>query len=73
MGLTRARAPQITGGGLSSSEVVQGLVIKRDAEGTVKRMLNAKARPPALTRRIAALRHALTRVRATGGGVRVRD
>ena len=35
---------QITGGGLSSSSVVQGLVVKRDTEGTVKRMEKAKAR-----------------------------
>jgi T-complex protein 1 subunit theta len=35
-------SPQITGGGLSSSEVVQGLVIRRDAEGAVKRVSNAK-------------------------------
>ena len=33
---------QITGSGLSSSEVVHGLVLKRDAEGTVKRVSNAK-------------------------------
>jgi hypothetical protein len=30
---------------------VQGLVIKRDAEGTVKRMLNAKARAGARGKR----------------------
>jgi len=35
---------QITGGGLSSSSVVQGLVVKRDTEGTVKRVEKAKAR-----------------------------
>ena len=36
------RAPQIPGASLSSSEVVQGLVIRRDAEGSVKRVTNAK-------------------------------
>ena len=43
--VTRVLSLQITGGGLHDSLVVQGLVIKRDAEGTVKRVTDAKVSP----------------------------
>lgn len=36
------RVVKVPGGGVTDSAVVRGMVLKRDAEGTVKRVENAK-------------------------------
>lgn len=40
--LPRPLSPQITGGGIMNSLVVQGLVLRRDTEGSVKSLKGAK-------------------------------
>ena len=39
---TQVRVVKIPGGGIHDSSVVRGMVLKRDAEGTVKRVTDGK-------------------------------